>query len=133
MKRVYIPYWEWEDWINGMWAKGDESQIQAAIIFTSDWVIYGQAMQEVVKVWPRTMLNSLTNTSINRRAFLGHCAVSYKTGIPESITRAAWKFLTDEQRTNADAEATKVIKEYERSHNELHKNVAGSVLPGAAG
>lgn len=128
MTRVYIPYWEWEDWLNGMWAIGDESKLQDAIEFTSDHILYGNAMMEVISAWPRTMLNSLTNTSINRRAFLGHCAVCYKLGIQESITREAWKFLTDQQRVAADDEATKHIKEYERSHREIYQNMAGSVL-----
>lgn len=128
MIRIYIPYWEWEDWINGMWSVGDESRLQEAIKFTSDHILYGNAMMEVISAWPRTMLNSLTNTSINRRAFLGHCAVCYKLGIQESITRAAWKFLTDQQRVAADDEATKHIKEYERSHREIYQNMAGSVL-----
>lgn len=129
MIRIYTPYWEWEDWLNGMWDIGDESRLREAIEFTGDHVLYGRAMQEVITAWPRTMLNSLTNTSINRRAFLGHCAVSYKTGIQESITRQAWRFLTNDQRVAADAEAIKCIKEYERSHRELYQNLGEKVLP----
>lgn len=129
MTRVYVPYWEWEDWVNGMWAKGNEDDLQAAIEFTGDHELYGAAMSEVIQAWSRTMLNSLTNTGINRRAFLGHCAVCFKLGIAESITRQAWGFLTDQQRRDADAQASYHIKEYEKSHRELHQNMGTALLP----
>jgi len=130
IKRVYIPYTEWEDWLNGMWSTGDESRLQEAIDFTGDHIRYGEAMREVVIAWPRTMLNSLTNTSINRRAFLGHCAVCYKLGIQESIVRSAWKELTDEQRFLADDVAEKTIKHYlyETRNSRLHKDMGKQML-----
>ena len=112
MTQVYIPYWEWEDYLNGMWSKGDASRLQEAITFTGDHIKYGSAMKEVITAWPRTMLNSLTNPSINKRAFLGHCAVSFKLGIQEVITRAAWKELTDQQRYLADLVAQSTIDEW---------------------
>lgn len=132
IKQVFIPYYEWEDWINGMWAKGNEDHLQAAIEFTGDHVKYGAAMGEVIQAWPRTMLNSLTNKSINRHAFLGHCAVCFKLGIAESITRQAWGLLTDQQRFDADAQAEKYIKhweyEYSRSLTKLHPGLGTQML-----
>lgn len=118
IKQIYTPYWEWEEWINGMWGGSDneEQDLQTAIEFTGNWQLYGAAMRQVVIAWPRTMLNSLTNPSINKRAFVGHCAVSYKLGIPEHITRQAWKFLTDQQRKDADAIAQKTIDEWKEKY-----------------
>lgn len=121
MKQVWTPYWEWEDWINGMWGPEQEGQLQQAIEFTGDWVRYGQAMKEVIVAWPRTMLNSLTNPSINQRAFLGHCAVSFRLKIPESVTRAAWKQLTDEQRRLADLVAQQTIDEWKLKYESTYK------------
>jgi len=132
IRQVFIPYHEWEDWLNGMWNKGDESQLQAAVDFTGDWQRYGEAMGEVIIAWPRTIINSLTNVSINRRAFLGHCAVCFKLQIPESITRQAWGMLTDQQRFDADAIAEKHIKhweyEYSRSVIKLRKGLGEQML-----
>lgn len=120
IKQVYVPYWEWEDWINGMWRKlkqeDEPLQLQKAIEFTGDWNRYGEAMQNVINAWPRTMLNSLTNPSINKRAFLGHCAVQFAIGIPEYITRLAWRELTDQQRFDADAVAQRTIDEWFYEH-----------------
>jgi hypothetical protein len=134
IKQVYIPYWEWEDYINGMWLKAPKEQesemLIKAIEFTGNHIKYGLAMLEVSKKWPKTMLNNLTNQSINRRAFIGHCAVKYKIGIPEYITRMAWKELTDKQRFLADNIAEKTIKHYlnETRNSRLHKNLGKQML-----
>lgn len=128
--QVYIPYWEWEDYHAGMWAKGDESLLQKAIDFTGDHLKYGNAMKEVVNAWARTMLNSLTNPNINRRAFLGHCAVCYKLGIQESITRQAWKMLTDQQRYEADKVAQQTIDNWLHDYRskQVYKTLAAPML-----
>lgn len=136
MKQIYIPYWEWEDFNNGMWRSVDKLEeielLDLAIEFTGDWNKYGNAMSEVIANWPRTMLNSLSNKSINRKAFLGHCAVQYKINCPEYITRKAWGLLTNEQRFNADLIAEKNIKHYEcefqRKNRGLYKNMGEQML-----
>jgi len=132
LKQVFIHYYEWEDFINGMWDRGNENQLKHAIDFTSDHVKYGEAMEEVIKAWPKTMLNSLTNKSINRLAFLGHCAVCYKIKIPESITREAWGLLTEQQRVNANKIALYHVKQWElnyaESNRKIHKGLGKQML-----
>ena len=130
IKQVFIPYWEWEDWVNGMWGVGDESRLKEAVDFTGDHIKYGNAMKEVVEAWPRTMLNSLTNSSINKRAFLGHCAVSYKLGIQESITRMAWRELTEQQRYDADKVAQETINKWlnDYRNKQVRENVGTAML-----
>jgi hypothetical protein len=100
-----------------MWSKVDKitesKMLETAIEFTGNHTLYGNAMRDVVYKWNNTMKNHLTNPSINRRAFLGHCAVFYKLQIPEYIVRSAWKHLTEEQRRLADLEAETTIKEWE--------------------
>lgn len=137
IKQVWIPYWEWEDYKAGMWRKIENEEeerklIRKAYYFTRVWQKYGRAMKKVVKAWPKTMINSLTNHSVNQRAFVGHCAVQYQLNIPEYITRIAWKQLTDKQREDADAIAQKVIdkwkKEYAKQNRKIHKDLARKVL-----
>ena len=136
MKQIYIPYWDWEDWINGMWRKlsteEEPEMLQTAIQFTGDHIKYGNAMKEVVVKWPNTMLNSLTNVSINRRAFLGHCACQFKINCPEYITREAWHKLTDRQRYLADKVAQETINkwvfEYEEKNRGVHKDMGKQML-----
>lgn len=117
MIQQYTPYWLWECYKNGMWDKSIElnpDTLSMAIDFTSDHKLYGSAMREVVFLWENSMLNFLTNKSINRKAYLGHCAVCYKIGLPEFIVRAAWKHLSEKQRSLANLEAEKTIKIWEQ-------------------
>jgi hypothetical protein len=136
MIQQYVPYWEWEDWINGMWRKVDSEPewIAKAVEFTGDHIRYGSAMREVSIEWPRTMINSLTNKSINRRAFLGHCACSFKINCPEYITRAAWKRLNDKQRYLADKVAQETINQwcvdYETANRKLYQGMGTQMLLG---
>jgi hypothetical protein len=100
-----------------MWNKVDKQteliMLKKAIIFTGNYVDYEKSMNDVVFKWKNTMLNNLSNLSINRKAFLGHCAVFYKMQIPEYIVREAWKMLTDEQRIKANISAENTIKKWE--------------------
>jgi hypothetical protein len=134
--RVYKPYWEWEDFNNGMWRKVNKKEelifLEKAIIFTGDHLRYGEAMKEVIDKWTNTMLNTLTNSSVNKRAFLGHCACSLAFNCPEYITRMAWKELTNMQRELADEVAQQHIdnwtNEYTSNSTGLHKNLGKQML-----
>lgn len=121
MIRVYRPFWEWEDYNSGMWRKIDREDenkmLNEAINFTGDHKIYGGAMIEVVHKWPNTMEHNLTNASINKLAFIGHCAVQYKLNIPEYIVRMAWKHLSNEQRTLANEQALLAYKNWRYEYN----------------
>lgn len=120
-KRVYIKWYEWEDFQNGMWRTVGEVEendfLIKAIDFTGDHVRYGNAMKQVVNLWPKTMLHNLTNPSMNKRAFLGHCACCWYFNCPEYITRRAWKELTEEQRFLADKVAQETINKWNDRQN----------------
>ena len=100
-----------------MWLKVDQSlediYYNDCLKFISDHVLYGKAMREVVYQWENSMINFLTNKSINRNAYLGQCAVFYKLKIPEYIVKKAWKELSTEQMNLANLEAINTIKEWE--------------------
>jgi len=132
MTRQYVPYWLWEDYLNGMWSKLDKSledeMLQKAINFTGDWEKYGEAMGQVIIAWPNTMINSLTNISINRRAFLGHCACSYAFNCPEYITRQAWHLLSLQQQIDADKIAQSHINNYEKQNRKIHSRLGKQML-----
>jgi hypothetical protein len=119
-----------------MWRKLPKEQEQGmlliAIEFTGDHIKYGNAMKQVIYEWPRTMLNTITNLNINRRAFLGHCACQLVINCPEYITRQAWHELTDKQRYLADKVAQQTIDkwcaEYERKNRIIHSDMAEQML-----
>lgn len=113
-----------------MWSKLDYSlediYYNNCLKFISDHVLYGKSMREVVYKWENSMINFLTNRSINRNAYLGQCAVCFKLKIPEYIVRKAWKKLSAEQMNLANLEATNTIKEWELWYKKKLQNTLNS-------
>ena len=120
MKQVWVNWESWEDYHAGMWEKvaamDFDRLLKLAIEFTGDHVAYGNAMQRVVFAWPQTMLHNLTNTSLNQRAFVGHCAACFEHQLPESVTRAAWAYLSEAQRIEANKQAQNAIDSWRLWH-----------------
>ena len=112
--RVYHPFHLWEDFKAGMWRPMPVDQHQNMLIhaveFTGNHNLYGSWMLEVVTSWKYACEHNLTNTSMNRKAWVGHAAVCLATGIPEYITRQAWWRLTDHQRDLANEQAAIAIE-----------------------
>jgi hypothetical protein len=120
IKRIYHPYEKWEDYINGMWRKvtpeEEKEFLQKAIEFTGDHKLYGSWMQKVIKAWPVACEHNLTDTGMNRRAWVGHAAVSLAINCPEYITRMAWWNLSKEQQDLANDQADRAIEKWERDY-----------------
>jgi len=121
-KRVYHPYWNWEEIDHNMWGEISDKKAatERAIKFTGDHKLYGRFMMRVVNEWPISCENALTDYSLNRKAWVGHAACALANGIPESITRIAWGHLTDEQRLLANKEAERAIQHWEYHYSESH-------------
>ena len=116
--KVYHPFNLWEEVKFNMWGKVDDKSayLSKAIDFTGDWDLYGSWMLKVITDWPISCENSLTDTSMNRRAWIGHAAVAYAIQCPEDIVRLAWGKLTDEQRILANRKADEAIELWERMY-----------------
>lgn len=119
-RRIYHPYWNWEDYKAGMWravSKEDaEALLEEAITFTGDAETYGEYMQRVIVEWPVACEHNLTERSMNRLAWVGHAATALAIGAPEHITRQAWAFLTTQQQDAANAKAEQAVKDWEARH-----------------
>jgi len=114
MMRLFVNWELWECYKSGMYRteSNEEFYLNEAIKFMSNTELFAKAMVDVVSKWNYTMLHHLSNTSLNKHAFIGQCACSYAIKCPESIVRLAWKQLTEKQRMDADFEAKKVIINY---------------------
>jgi hypothetical protein len=127
VKRVYRPFWEWEDL--EMWrevsAQDRRRFLPLAIAFTGDADLYGAAMMRVLDEMPLACEHNLTERAMNRQAWIGHAAAFLAIECPEIVTREAWGVLTDDQRERADIKAAAAIKEWERANKNsaVHKQV----------
>lgn len=105
---------------------------EKAIIFTGDHKLYGSYMQRVIKEWPISCENALTDYYMNRKAWIGHAACALAMRCPEDITRQAWKELNSEQQYLANKEASRAISSWENMYiesKELREGMAGTLLP----
>jgi hypothetical protein len=118
VKKIYHPYWLWEEFISGMWRKEtieyEQANFENIVQFTGNHEIYGDAMLEVIENWQISCEDKLSNISLNRKAWLGHAACCYKHGYPEYLVRKAWGTLTENQRELANNKANEAIKLWEQ-------------------
>lgn len=112
--RVYHPFSEWEEVAANMWGEATDAKamLEQAIAFTADHVLYGNYMLRVIREWPISCENALTDSSLNQKAWVGHAACAMALACPEDITRKAWGYLTDEQRLLANKAAERAIREW---------------------
>jgi hypothetical protein len=120
MKQIYHHFKKWEDYQNGMYAtvnatSGHDLIIKAVEILGTP-TLCRAAMERVVSEWPHATEHNLTNTGLNRRAWLGQaaCCIMHKT--PESLTKIAWGELSEDQQNKANEIAEYVIEQWEIKH-----------------
>jgi hypothetical protein len=118
IKQVWRKISEWEEVAHNMWGEATDKKtaLETAIAFTGDHELYGQYMRRVCEEWPVSCENALTDPYLNQKAWVGHAAVALAHGIPEDITREAWRFLTDEQKYLANKEAEQAIKAWKERY-----------------
>jgi hypothetical protein len=133
MKRVWHPFWDWED--IGMWrdVSADERRrmLSVAAAFTGDASAYGAAMMRVIEEFPIACEHNLTSSATNHQAWIGHAAAYIQCELPEYVTREAWAMLTQQQRDEANGMADKAINEWHKRHARKDSGVHRQV--GAAG
>ena len=112
-RRVWHPYWDWECFAHGMWSKVTRDQerelLPKAIEFTGDAELYGHWMLKATEAFPRSCEHHLTDTSLNKQAYIGHAACALALRLPEYIVRRAWGMLAQDQRDRANAKADTAV------------------------
>ena len=125
MKRIFHHYNKWEDFHHGMYNEDKtdrKTRVNKAASVLGTPSICEKAMRMVVEQWTIATEFNLSNAEINRRAWLGQAACSSYVGVHEDETREAWGLLTIEQRTTANAIATRIIREWLRTHDEEQRS-----------
>lgn len=72
---------------------------------------FTEALRGVCADWVHSCEHYLTNTAMNRIAWLGQAALCYKHGIPSEF-RGGYGLLTEEQQLQADIAALEVLNEW---------------------
>jgi hypothetical protein len=132
-KRVYHPVHLWEEINFNMWGEVDDraAWIEKAISFTGDHEKYGYYMLRVIREWPISCENALTDYSLSQKAWVGHAACALGIRCPEDIVRAAWGKLSDERQFLANKAAARAIQQWSISYAEskgLPEQMGGALL-----
>jgi hypothetical protein len=69
---------------------------------------FSEALNGVITEWKNSCEHYLTNSSMNRIAWLGQASLCYAEGIPSTF-RGGFNLLTDEQKEEANNTALKYL------------------------
>lgn len=123
MKRVYHPFWLWEDFKCGFYdnISGDkkkELSKKVVEMFNSPEKTK-HYMMKVINDWKYSCEHNLTNDSLNKIAYLGQGACCLYAGIPNSITMESWSLLTKEVQNESDRIAKEVLTIWENKNKNI--------------
>ena len=76
--------------------------------FLSDSAMFASALEHVIAEWTHSCEHYLTNTAMNRIAWLGQAAACYALGIPSAF-RGGFHLLSDAQQDDADTVALRYL------------------------
>ena len=112
-KRIYHPYFLWEDYKNGLY----ENKIQPELIISCVELLqnrkhFYQSAKLLTKTWIYCSDVNLTNNEMNRKAWLGQATCCFRFKANSETVINAWHKLTDIQKEEANYIAEIVIKEF---------------------
>ncbi len=119
--RVFHTYHKWECHKAGFYApnfdgmKKEECK-QAYANFLSDSDKFRSAALSVISEWKHSCEHYLTNSAMNRIAWIGQAAMCYATGIP-SVYCSGFNYLSDEQKEEANEVALDVLNKWLEDNN----------------
>lgn len=127
VKQIYHHYKKWECFHAGFFNTttyvNEDDAKRKYCEFLSDLDKFENGLKRVLKEWPISCEQFLTNDSINKIAWLGQAAMCIETRIPSSF-RAGYKLLSDEEKIKADSLAKfyliKWVREYEKKDKQIY-------------
>jgi len=122
MKRIYHPYWLWEDYKNGLYdncsgAIKEQKKDKCLEMFNS-FDLTKEFMYRVVNEWKYSCEHNLTNESLNKIAYIGQSACCLYDSIPNTITMECWSLLSQEVKERSNILAQEVL-DYWYSQNKF--------------
>lgn len=111
--RIFHPWEKWECYKAGLYAtsvpgKTKEECEKMYCDFLSDLQRFEKAAMQVIKKWKHSCEHYLTNTAMNRVAWIGQASMCYDTGVPHGYA-SGFYLLTEKQQAAANEVALKVL------------------------
>lgn len=114
--RIYHPWHLWEDYNHGFYDKNINKHLTKndVLCFFNDELLVKYYMQLVIDKWVISCEQNLSNTNMNRIAWLGQAAMCMYKGTPCYNTMYAWKYLEFSIQNRSDIIAYEIIKKWEQ-------------------
>jgi len=116
IKQEFHHYTKWEDFNNGLFdsvcARYDEKMKMSADLLSDQEQFFSVGV-EMCKEWEYASEQNLTDTSMNRRAWLGQATCCFNHGAPDYATKDAWWTLSEKTRKEANATADKILADWQ--------------------
>lgn len=113
--RIFHTYDKWECFKNGFFKSSSEeySHQEAKEKFAEFFKKedFESVAKKVINEWKYSCEHNLTNTSMNRIAWLGQASVCYLYKIPSKYS-SGWNLLTNQEQEKANETALKIINEW---------------------
>ena len=115
-KRIFHPYKVWECYRAGFYATGVPGKSEAECEsmyrdFLADDDAFRAALEGVTSEWKYSCEHYLTNSAMNRIAWLGQASACYARGLP-SMYRGGFNLLTSDQQSTANATAFEYLNKW---------------------
>lgn len=114
--RIFHRYEDWECYKAGFyatckdgWTKKECEEAYAE--FLADNEKFATTLQKVITEWKHSCEHYLTNTAMNRIAWLGQASACYAIGIPQ-VYRAGFHLLSPEQQITANETALAYLNKW---------------------
>ena len=128
--RIFHTYDKWECYKAGFYdtaKKGmtkEQCELEYAKLLSNE-ELFSDALEHIITEWPNSCEHYLTNTSMNRIAYLGQAALCYAKGIPSTF-RGGFHLLPEEQQQKANEIALKYLNKWlsSRGMGEVEMNDA---------
>lgn len=124
MKQIYHPYTLWEDVKAGI-LKNDftEKQTEKLTLKSKKLLCNSEKFWEigkkVIREWRYSSEQHLSNLSRNRQAWIGQASCCYAFGVPEHITKYAWRLMTKLEQDEANYIVNGLIKLWEEKNAKI--------------
>jgi len=92
--------------------KPTDQGVQKAISLLQNQLEFLKAIKAVCDSWPVSSRVHLSNTTINRRAYLGRAASCIAHGVNEATVAIAWQMLPEQDQDLANETAQRFINEW---------------------
>lgn len=122
--RIYHAWDKWEDHRHGFYggmeyAKDNTLQLYADML--RDLTKFEGALQVITTEWRYSCEHNLTNTTMNRIAYLGQAACALLYNVPSSVSMGGYNLLTSDEQKAADAMAEKYLNLWLERHEQSKK------------